>query len=83
MMVQATCDMAKVVRRAAQRKLGLFAAFHEFDVEDLTQEGLIAVQKAADRVDPTIASRATFAYTVAARRIIDVWRKRSRELERE
>jgi RNA polymerase sigma-70 factor (ECF subfamily) len=45
--------------------------------EELVQETFVAVWKAAPRYDPTRASAATFIFTIARRRAVDILRRRS------
>jgi hypothetical protein len=65
------------------RKLPLFVPFADLDKSDLEQEALMALSTAAGSFDSEAASWTTFAYQVAARRLIDIWRVRSRELGRQ
>ncbi len=72
-----------VVRRVVGRKRHLFHHFPDLDEDDLVQEGLAAVRAAWAGFDPARAAWSTFVYTVAARRMIDLWRHRARRAERE
>jgi DNA-directed RNA polymerase specialized sigma24 family protein len=71
------------VRAAVGRKLGMFDAFKDLSKEDLINECLIAVHGAMPRFDVARASFSTFVGTVAGRRLIDIWRRRSRQAGRE
>lgn len=66
---------ARIVHRVAERKLRLFAAFPEFEADDLESEGLIAARLAWHRYDPAKSAASTFIYITAARRLIDLYRQ--------
>ena len=51
------------------------------DAEDAVQEVFIEVWRHADRFDPQVASEATYITMIARRRLIDRFRRRSRELD--
>jgi len=51
------------------------------DAEDAVQEVFIEVWRKADRFDPQIASESTYITMIARRRLIDRFRRRSRELD--
>jgi len=51
------------------------------DAEDAVQEVFIEVWRHAGRFDPQVASEATFITMIARRRLIDRYRRRSRELD--
>lgn len=72
-----------VLWRLAKRKIGIFRAFPEFDEHDLFQEARAAVAKAMPRYDPAKGHLSTFVYTVGGRRILDLYRARVRQGERE
>jgi RNA polymerase sigma-70 factor (ECF subfamily) len=58
----------------ARRQLG-----NHSDAEDVVQEIFIDVWRNAGRFNPEVASESTFIATIARRRLIDQYRKRSRE----
>jgi DNA-directed RNA polymerase specialized sigma24 family protein len=85
-MVLAAWDESAVrpnVRAAVGRKLGMFDAFKDLSKEDLVNEGLIAINAARPRFRRKLGSFRTFVGTVAGRRLIDIWRRRSRQAGRE
>ena len=51
------------------------------DAEDAVQETFIDVWRHAGRFDPQVASEATYITMIARRRLIDRFRRRSRELD--
>ena len=51
------------------------------DAEDAVQEVFIEVWRHAGRFDPQVASEATYITMIARRRLIDRFRRRSRELD--
>jgi RNA polymerase sigma factor (sigma-70 family) len=51
------------------------------DAEDAVQEVFIEVWRHAGRFDPQVASEATYIAMIARRRLIDRFRRRSRELD--
>ena len=51
------------------------------DAEDAVQDVFIEVWRKADRYDPSIASEATYITMIARRRLIDRYRRRSRDLD--
>ena len=51
------------------------------DAEDAVQEVFIEVWRHASRFDPQVASEATYITMIARRRLIDRYRRRSRELD--
>jgi RNA polymerase sigma-70 factor (ECF subfamily) len=51
------------------------------DAEDAVQEIFVEVWKHADRFDATRASETTYIATIARRRLIDRYRRRSRQIE--
>ena len=51
------------------------------DAEDAVQETFIDVWRHAGRFDPLVASEATYITMIARRRLIDRFRRRSRELD--
>ena len=53
---------------------------HE-DAEDAVQEIFIEVWRKADNYDPDVASEATYITMIARRRLIDRYRRRSRDLD--
>lgn len=73
----------KLVDAAVVRKHSMFAAFSDLSREDLVQEAAASVLKALPDFDPAAASLSTFVSMVAARRLIDLWRRRSRQARRE
>ena len=53
---------------------------HE-DAEDAVQEIFVEIWRHAGKFDPTIASEATYVTMIARRRLIDRYRRRSRDLD--
>ena len=51
------------------------------DAEDAVQEVFIEVWRHAGRFDPQVASEATYITMIARRRLIDRFRRRSRQLD--
>lgn len=72
-----------LLRQMAKRRIVLFTPFHEWQPEDLVQEALLAVLKAAPSFDRGTARWSTFAYNVGGRRVLDLWKVRSRQHARE
>jgi RNA polymerase sigma factor (sigma-70 family) len=72
-----------MVRAAVERKLPMFAAFRDLEADDLVQDVLIAVRDAYRKFNPELASLSTFVGVVAGRRLIDIYRRRSRQAGRE
>lgn len=75
--------IARIVRKVADRKLGMFAAFKDVDRDDLVQEATVAVMLALGSYDKSKGAVSTFTYLVASRTIIDLHRARTRTGERE
>lgn len=73
----------RVVGRLVQRKASLFKCLPTYDRDDLLSEGLMAARKAWPKYDPDKAAASTFIYLAASRRIIDLWRKATREAARD
>ncbi len=72
-----------IVRRAVNRKLHLFSAWPEMEVEDLVQEGVIAAMRAHKTFNPSKAKYTTWIYRAVSCRLIDLWRVRGRRADRE
>jgi RNA polymerase sigma-70 factor (ECF subfamily) len=53
---------------------------HE-DAEDAVQEIFVEIWRNAERFDPDVASEATYITMIARRRLIDKYRRRSRDLD--
>jgi RNA polymerase sigma-70 factor (ECF subfamily) len=53
---------------------------HE-DAEDAVQEIFVEIWRTAERFDPDVASEATYITMIARRRLIDKYRRRSRDLD--
>jgi hypothetical protein len=74
----------KIAKAVANRKLHMFSAWKgEIDLDDLTSVAFAAIWRAHANFDPEHVTPSgkrvryvTFAYGVAARRIIDLWRSR-------
>jgi RNA polymerase sigma-70 factor (ECF subfamily) len=49
--------------------------------EDAVQEIFVEIWRNAERLDPDVASEATYITTIARRRLIDKYRRRSRDLD--
>lgn len=75
--------VSAMVRAAVERKLGMFSAFRDLDADDLVQDLLIAIRAAYPAFDPQRASLSTFVGMIAGRRLIDIYRRRSRLASRE
>lgn len=71
-------EIRNVVARAASRKISLFAAFKEFDRDDLVQIGLMAVHEGWGKFRKGKGSWSTFVYRVAFCDIRDEYRARQR-----
>lgn len=71
-----------LVALAVSRKLTMFAAFRDIDGESLEADMLGEVARAWPGYKPGKSKPTTFAYGVASRKLIDLWRVRSRELNR-
>lgn len=78
-------DIEALAAAAAYRKLGMCAAFHDLSRDDLRHEAIVAILtlKAQGRFDGDVSTFSTFASLVAGRRLIDLWRRRSRQARRE
>lgn len=72
-----------MVRAAVERKIGMFAAFPDLGADDLVQDLLIACRGSYPKFDPDRASLSTFIGMICGRRLIDIYRRRSRLANRE
>jgi len=72
-----------VVRRMVERKLPMFSAFHDIDEDDLMSEGLMAARRAWPKFKPAKSQASTYIYMASSCRLIDLWRARSRQYERD
>jgi RNA polymerase sigma factor (sigma-70 family) len=75
-------QVVAVVRRAALRKQVLFIHFPEVTRDDLVQQAMAAVIQSRG-FKPTSSNWSTWVYTVAARTMIDLWRRRAKVADRE
>jgi RNA polymerase sigma factor (sigma-70 family) len=73
----------RLVRAVARRLLPLFDLFPDIELADLCQEGLIGALKSKRKFDPRRATLSTSVTLVAKRRIVDLYRRRSRGARRE
>jgi RNA polymerase sigma factor (sigma-70 family) len=73
----------RLVRAVARRMLPLFDLFPDIDLADLCQEGLVGALKSKRKFDPRRAALSTFVTLIARRRIVDLYRRRSRGARRE
>jgi DNA-directed RNA polymerase specialized sigma24 family protein len=71
-----------IVRKVAKRKIGLFAYACDVGIEDLMQEGLLAVSRAKG-FDPAKARASTWVYLVSSRAALDLARKRARDAKKD
>ena len=69
---QYNCLVWSLARRICPR--------HE-DAEDAVQEIFVEIWRKADKFDPDVASEATYITMIARRRLIDKYRRRSRDLD--
>lgn len=74
--------MLAMASKAAVRKRNLFLHLPDLTLDDLKQEAKLAVLKAGP-VDPAKGAASTFWYVCASRRLIDLWRYRSRRFNSE
>lgn len=72
-----------MVRAAVKRKRGMFSHYADLSDEDLVQSVLIEVRKAFPTFNPAKATFSTWVGMVAGRRLIDAWRHRDRQANRD
>jgi RNA polymerase sigma factor (sigma-70 family) len=72
-----------MVRAAVKRKRGMFSHYADLSDEDLVQSVLIEVRKAFPTFNPDKATFSTWVGMVAGRRLIDAWRHRDRQANRD
>lgn len=77
-MSKADLDKAmRIAGRVVMRKRHLFTHLPDVTADDLRQEARLAILSAGP-VDPKKGAASTFWYLVASRKVIDIWRLRSR-----
>ena len=74
-----------VARTVAKRKLPMFSAWPDIELDDLFAECFMAISRAHPKFNPDYRTPSgkricysTFAYSVASRQLIDIWRSRAR-----
>lgn len=76
-------QISALVHAAVGQNRHLFDRFRDLSDEDLCGDVMIAVVKARARFNPTVATLSTFVNLIVRRRLIDIWRQRSREATRQ